>query len=236
MRSAVIALLVAGIVAPLAACRDGTPGGPTDRAWTTADFERVAAASSCAALPTSGSPAFARMTDPHVLDTLVSAEQAPAARLGGLIDYQNALAAITKHYASCGDLGGHLAMATALIELMAFELPVADAFVATLPADDPTREVRAGGVAKMREGLQGMATGIALTVRGSRFPRPVPGVGRRLGAALARVVPLMPAGALDGALGNLDVPEDGDDDRNRRALRADIRAGLHDARATPPRP
>ena len=72
-----------------------------------------------------------------------------------------------------------------------------------------------------------------MTVRGTSFTGPLPGIGRRLGAAVAHARALLPPDALAAALANLEAPEASDDNPHRRALRADIRAGLT---APPPAP
>lgn len=220
---------VALFVLSASGCRDRARSpGPGDRPWTAADFKRVAATTSCGGLPTFGSPGFARMTDPSAIADVAPPGQPFVTRLPALMDYQVALAAIFKRYAmACGDPRAALVMDAALIELVVLELPLFDQFLAGFAPDDPTYATRVHGRDQVVQGLVAMATGAALTVRGTDFTAPLPGVGLRLGTALARAQALLPADTLAGAVGNLDVPADLDDNAYRRALRTELRAGLH---------
>lgn len=198
------------------------------------DFQRVAATTSCRDLPAFGSAAFARMTDPAVIANLAPPQQPFMTRIPALMDYQDAMASIFKRYAmGCADPRAALVTDAAMLELVVVELPLLDQFLAGFAPDDPSYAARVHGREQVVQGLVEMATGAALTVRGTDFTAPLPGVGLRLGTALARAQALVPAGTLAGAIGNLDVPEALDDNPYRRALRAELRAGLH-APAPPP--
>jgi hypothetical protein len=220
------------VVALAAACGSGPRVGPTDRPWTIADFHQVAGTSSCGRLPSFGSPAFTRMTAPSVPDDLDPPDNPVHVRIPALLDYFETMNAIFKHYVTgCGDVPAALAIMASILEGAVRIAPLMDAMLETFSPDDPTYATRMDGLAQFKQGLVTMATGAALMVRSTNFAAPVPGVGRRLGAALARLKRRLPDGALDSALGNLDVPEGDDDNVHRRALRADIRTGLHSLEA-----
>ncbi len=218
-------------------CRRTAPPpspGPVDRPWTTADFQRVAAITRCGDLPAFGSAAFARMTAPDALASIDPADQPVSARSGALLDYQDALGAIFKRYTvACGDARAALTLDSALLELNVRALPLMDRFLAGFAPDDPTYAARVRGRQQVADGVVEMATGAEITVRGTDFTAPLPGVGLRLGTALAQVRALLPAGALDGVIGNLGAPTEGDDNPYRRALRVELQTGLHSVPAAP---
>lgn len=216
------------LLALLAGCGRPAPEpapAPADRPWTLTDFEGVAAGRGCAGLPRLGSPAFERMVDPSVLAT-IDPGGAFEARASALVRYQQAIGGLARRYGVCGPPDAVLATGTAQLEVFVHLLPLVEQQLAATPATDPTRATREGGLEQMKAGIVGMATGAALVVRGSDFTSPLPGVGRRLGVALARASQHLPAGTLYAAIGNLDVPPEGDDDPERRAIRVELRDGL----------
>ncbi len=235
MRSAIAAVAIVLAAIATSACKRAPSAGPTDRAWTTADFQRVAAATDgCRALPAFGSAAFARMTDPGVLATIDPPERPLRERFEALMVYQEAVAAIFKRYATtCPEPRAPVAMGAVLIELTLRQMPLMDQFLAGFSPDDPTYANRAAGRAQVQDGLVTLVTGTAMTVRGTSFTAPLPGVGLRLGTALAQARAALPPSALAGTLGNLEAPDDAEDNPHRRALRADIRAGLNAPAPTP---
>lgn len=214
-----------------AACGRSTPPAPaTDRPWVLEDFQQLARGRRCDGLPAFGSPGFARLTDPTALGRIDPAARPPEERLQTLVQFQAAANLIARRYMECSSPDAVLAANTVTFEIMVHELPILDALAATWSPTQPDHAVRVGGLEKVKKGIVGAATGAALVVRGSTFTTPLPGTGRRLGTALARARDSLGRDALAGALGNLEAPIDGDDDPNRRAIRAEIR----DALAAPP--
>ncbi|HVV88058.1 MAG TPA: hypothetical protein VHE35_33690 [Kofleriaceae bacterium] len=211
-----------------AACHRERPFGPADRLWRLDDFRRLAATEGCGPLPRYGSPQFARMTDLGALDVIDPPGRPVAERMATLVDFVDVERTLLKRYAmACGDPASALAVATTNLELYARLLPLTEAFLATFPPDDPSRDVRLQGLDEMKEGVVDSATGAALMVRGNHYAKPLRDVGHRLGTVLATLRAALAPGALDGAIGNLDVPADDDDDASRRALREELRAALH---------
>jgi hypothetical protein len=223
--------LVALALAAAACGRSSKPLPPGDRAWTLADFEKLAAATGCGGLPRPGSAAFHRMTDASVLPAIDPPDRPIDERLGTLLGYQEAVNAIGRRYYECSTADSVLAMSTLGLEVVVREIPLLDQLRASFSPADADYAERMEGLEQVKRGLVQMTTGAALTVRGSRFTTPLPGIGRRLGEALVVARAWLPPGELDAALGNLDVPPADDSDPNRKAIRAEIYAALH---APPP--
>ncbi len=200
--------------------------GPADRPWTTADFEQLAATQGCGSLPRSGTERFERMIEPAVVATLAPADGSDPQRIPAVLAFVDAVRPIFQRYSDCRDLVGVLGVNTMMIEATGQMLPLMATFVARFPSDDPSYQARVAGLEQVRAGLVAMARGAALIVTDNEFRAPVPRLGLRLGAALARARTLLPAGALDGAIAGLAADPALDPNPHRRALRADIVAGL----------
>lgn len=217
-------------LALLAACGNGKsapPPMPGDRPWTVDDFGRLAAGSGCAGLPQPGSPAFDRMIDPSVLAMIDPPGRPVGDRLSSLIDYQGLMSAINKRYIGCTNADAMLALSVMNLEAAAREIPLVDELAATFSPQDPDYAARMDGLAQMKDGVVSMATGASMVVQGGPFASPMPGVGRRLGVALARARDWIGPVQLAGALASLDVAPDTDPDPNRLAIRREIVDGLH---------
>jgi hypothetical protein len=211
----------------LTACSASPPVGPADRPWAIDDFERLAAREGCAGLPPPRSAAFAHMTDASVLARVAPPEQPLAERLPALFRYIEAFRPIFKRYGACSTTDAVLTTGTAMLEAFVEVWPLLEQHLATFSPADPTYETRVAGREKTRAGMLGLATGIAMVVRGGRFQTALAGVGHRFGVALARARAILPPEALDAVLGDLAVPPDDDPEPNRRAIRAEIYAALN---------
>lgn len=142
--------------------RDGVPA--PDHAWSIADHGTAAKALATLAsdhrerLPRQGSIVFARMIEPGTFDDSLPIEQ----RLGQHVERFQAAIDLSKLYNKSGmELPN-----TEWIELIAVALHEAaamsklvDPYFQSLPADDPQRQVRLDGLARMRAGWSGMLQG-----------------------------------------------------------------------------